>query len=508
MASENKIGLADVVRSLMVTNPIEMAQRASELMRELEDRATTIRREGRVVVIPEGMTYDAAISHIKKLKDAEESTVNLDEHIVAYPLDAAHALMLVISESFGFDASFTSSFDTPYGKVDYRPEFVTVHLSANPHDSVQVPFGAFSLPGIEGHFNIHACRNSKGQHSLHMSASIKGKYRDVFTKLVNDVREKLKTNSIYKGKALKIEFELEKFDMMMGHQPGGQPEAPEFMELHFDEVPMFNQDIESQIETSILTPIKHTARLKDNGMKIKRTVMLAGKYGTGKTLTAKSIANICQQHGWTFLYSKETENLGELLNLAEQYAPALVFVEDTDAILGGERNDELNGLSLELDGIDTKERDVMLVMTTNAIEKVAKLMLRPGRIDDVIEVSEPNADTSYRLLCQCAKGMMLGSEADFRKAIAPMAGNNPAFLTEVVKKAKLRAIGRTVNPSEAGVSLVPEDIAYAVTAVQTHIKLMTQPQQATHIDVPMSSLQVRLNDRAGNGQSLEPSITH
>jgi SpoVK/Ycf46/Vps4 family AAA+-type ATPase len=70
---------------------------------------------------------------------------------------------------------------------------------------------------------------------------------------------------------------------------------------------------------------------------LKRGVLLEGPYGTGKTLTAFVTAKKCVENGWTFIMLDRVAALKEALTFARMYAPAVVFAEDIDRSVEGER---------------------------------------------------------------------------------------------------------------------------------------------------------------------------
>lgn len=468
--------------------PHDIAQMMGQTIAELEARATHVVREGKTVTIPPDMTYDNAIKTLQLRKDEEEREYAISETIEAFPFDAAYCLSLVMTDEFGFNSHESSTVNTMFGPMEWKPQFISVEIAAGKF--IQVPWGNISIPGIEGKLAMGFAESGL-RAVFKLSGSVKGKHRETIAKFVKLVREKLKTHSIYKGQAIKVSF----------RGPDGKlrvfsPDVtPKFMDLSAAERPVFTQMTRDQIETSILNTIRYTARLKANGVPVKRTVLLEGDFGTGKTLQALETAREAMRHGWTFLYVDNCGDLEAAMQMAEQYAPCCVFTEDVDRVMGGERDEEMDKLSYVLDGVDSKCRELLLILTTNSAKKMQQLMLRPGRIDSVISIQKPDVDTVYRLLKTYAKDMLAGDEQEFKKAIEPMVGQNAAFIAEVVKKAKLSAIAR-----DEKITLVPHDIAVTVALIRNHMELMkTDQEHGPEQEVPLADLVVRV---ARNGRDL------
>src|SRR5262249_22003547 len=150
-----------------------------------------------------------------------------------------------------------------------------------------------------------------------------------------------------------------------------------------------DEDIQNQIDTSILVPIMHTKEVEAQKIPLKRTILLEGPYGTGKSLTARMAARVCEENGWTFILLDRVQGLRTALEFANRYSPAVVFAEDIDRI-SEERNDAANDLINTIDGVLSKSSKIMTILTTNFADKLDKAMVRPGRLDAVISLRAPS----------------------------------------------------------------------------------------------------------------------
>src|SRR5690606_6744349 len=117
---------------------------------------------------------------------------------------------------------------------------------------------------------------------------------------------------------------------------------------------IFSQELEEQIEDHIFTPIRYQDACTNAGIPFKRGILLAGDYGTGKTELAATVAAEAASRGITVVYIEDVKELPHAIRFAASQAPAIVFAEDIDREMGGERTHKMDVLLNTLDGIDTK----------------------------------------------------------------------------------------------------------------------------------------------------------
>src|SRR5947209_11847403 len=155
----------------------------------------------------------------------------------------------------------------------------------------------------------------------------------------------------------------------------------------------------------IVDYMRDPKRFRAMGAKVPKGVLLHGPPGTGKTLLAKAVAH---ESGATF-FSQSAASFVEmfvgvgaarirhLFKAARKKAPAIVFIDELDAVGGhrgfdvsGERDQTLNQLLVELDGFTSAKKDVVVIAASNLLEKLDPALLRPGRFDRQIFVSPPD----------------------------------------------------------------------------------------------------------------------
>lgn len=472
----------DRVNEILVeTMPTELFDRVIQLQEFRKAAANTDLQYhgGGTIILPEKMTYQEAIRYFEEKIKEDESNVNISRTYDSFPLDGAHALMLALTDKFGGAAVKTWIRRGDWGeKTEERATFISISVGLNKKQNV--PWGSFTLPGIRGTIKTE-WENSATRPLFKLTATVRGADKAKMEEVFDLVEKTLKERSIYKGQPIQISFR----DPISGKREFFSPKmCPEFMNVGSLD-PIFNPPTTAKIDTSLFIPVRHTQRLRDKGMKVRRTILLHGGYGVGKTLTAAQAARICSENGWTFLSVKEGEDLTMAMTLAKQYAPCMVFAEDADSFMSGDRDKVMNLLSTELDGIATKSDEVIVCLTTNNIDDIQQLMIRPGRIDAVIHIDEPTIDTSYQILMRLLGDDQIGTEADFKAALKPMEGQSGAFITEVVKRAQLAAIGRSEQ-----MQITPEDIATAVSLMLDHVELMKPASEPNEERLNLNDLDV------------------
>lgn len=249
---------------------------------------------------------------------------------------------------------------------------------------------------------------------------------------------------------------------------------PKFMRTDdIDEAQLvYSREVMNAINTNLFTPIKRVRELKANGLPVKRGVLLGGTYGTGKTMAAKVASKYATQEGITFIYVARADELADAINFGKQYqSPAcVIFCEDIDRALTGERSVEIDDILNIIDGIDTKSANIMVVLTTNFLNKIEAAMLRPGRLDAVIDVKAPDAEAVQRLL-RVYGGDAIALDEDLTEIGEVLDGKIPAVIAEVVKRAKLSQLALN-QPGEPVTRLTSDALLEAATTMNMQLELL------------------------------------
>ncbi|EJP66663.1 Mitochondrial inner membrane i-AAA protease supercomplex subunit YME1 [Beauveria bassiana] len=199
--------------------------------------------------------------------------------------------------------------------------------------------------------------------------------------------------------------------------------------------------------------LKNPEKFSDLGAKLPKGVLLVGPPGTGKTLLARAVAG---EAGVPFFYMSGSEfdevyvgvgakRVRELFSAAKSKSPAIVFIDELDAI-GGKRNPRdqahskqtLNQLLTELDGFD-QDTKIIIMAATNLPKLLDKALTRPGRFDRHIEVGLPDVRGRIAILEHHAKKVKLSPDVDLKAVAARSPGRSGAELENMLNFAALHA---------------------------------------------------------------------
>jgi cell division protease FtsH len=202
--------------------------------------------------------------------------------------------------------------------------------------------------------------------------------------------------------------------------------------------------------------LKEPEKFRRLGSKVPRGVLLVGPPGTGKTLLARAVAG---EAGVAFFSISGSEfiemfvgvgasRVRELFAEAKKSAPAIVFIDEIDAVgrsrgagLGGgndEREQTLNQLLSEMDGFDRNDLTVVLA-ATNRPDVLDPALLRPGRFDRRVLVDRPEREARRAILEVHTRDKPLSPEVDLDQLARDTSGFSGADLANLVNEAALAA---------------------------------------------------------------------
>jgi ATP-dependent 26S proteasome regulatory subunit len=200
-----------------------------------------------------------------------------------------------------------------------------------------------------------------------------------------------------------------------------------------------------RVERHTIGFARHRERLLAAGRHLRRGLLLHGRPGTGKTLTAMYLAGQQPDRTVLLMTGRTVGLLRRTCELARLLAPATVVLEDVDLIAEERTRQEPGCTTLlfellnEMDGL-ADDADVVFVLTTNRPELLEPaLAARPGRVDLAVEVPLPDPACRRRLLELYGRGLTL-RVADLDRLVERTEGVSPAFIRELLRKAALLAV--------------------------------------------------------------------
>ena len=209
----------------------------------------------------------------------------------------------------------------------------------------------------------------------------------------------------------------------------------------------------------IIDFLKDPAKFQRLGGKIPKGVLLVGPPGTGKTLLAKAVAGEANVPFFSISGSDFVEmfvgvgasRVRDMFAQAKKNAPCLLFIDEIDAVgrhrgagLGGgndEREQTLNQLLVEMDGFEDNE-NVILIAATNRPDVLDPALLRPGRFDRQVTVSNPDVRGREEILNVHVRKVPLARDVDLAVVARGTPGFSGADLANLVNEAALLAARR------------------------------------------------------------------
>ncbi len=255
----------------------------------------------------------------------------------------------------------------------------------------------------------------------------------------------------------------------------------------------------------IIEFLKDPKKFSRLGGKIPKGVLLIGPPGSGKTLLARAVAGEANVPFFSISGSDFVEmfvgvgasRVRDLFQQGQKHAPCIIFIDEIDAVgrqrgagLGGghdEREQTLNQLLVEMDGFNTSE-GVILMAATNRPDVLDRALLRPGRFDRQVVVTNPDINGREAILRIHIRnnGLPLDPEVDIRPLARGTPGFSGADLANMVNEAALLAARRgkdkvdmqDFEDAKDRVMMGPERRSLAITPEE---KKITAYHEAGHV---------------------------
>lgn len=229
--------------------------------------------------------------------------------------------------------------------------------------------------------------------------------------------------------------------------------------IKFDDVA--GQDEAKDSLREIVDFLHNPSKYTNIGAKLPKGALLVGSPGTGKTLLAKAVAGEAKVPFYSISGSDFVEmfvgvgakRVRELFETANKNAPCIIFIDEIDAIgkardskygSNDERENTLNQLLSEMDGFDAS-KGIIILGATNRPEILDKALLRPGRFDRRIIVSQPDIHGRVDILKVHSKDVLLNEDVDLKKIALSTAGASGADLANIINEAAIEAAKEEKN---------------------------------------------------------------
>ncbi len=243
------------------------------------------------------------------------------------------------------------------------------------------------------------------------------------------------------------------------------------------------EKLKELVELPLLRPDLYRAA----GIKPSKGILLFGPPGTGKTLLAKAVAN---EANASFISVKGPEliskwvgesekHVRDIFKKANQVSPSIIFFDEFDSIsksrgsgMGNDSSEKVvNQLLTELDGIEELE-NVIVIAATNRKDLIDPALLRPGRIEAHVELTNPDQETIEKIFEVHTKNMPLEKSVSLKGLAKKIIGWTGAEIESVCRRAGLNAIKRTYTKDSDSkkIKITKEDFDSAIKEISKTIE--------------------------------------
>ena len=302
-----------------------------------------------------------------------------------------------------------------------------------------------------------------------------------FTELKN-MQEKVPTEILDKIKVSRQHF----IDALKNVEPSAMREVLiNKPQVYWEDVGGL-EDAKEKLRELVELPLLRPDLFKKAGIKPSKGILLTGGPGTGKTLLAKAVATEANANFISIkgpeLMSKwvgESEkHIREIFKKARQVAPSIIFFDEFDSISqtrGSGMTDAtermVNQLLTELDGVEELEK-VVIIAATNRPDLIDPALIRPGRIDAIVDLKIPDKTTREKIFLVHTKNMPLDKEIKLEHYVEKTEGWTGADIESICRNAGMNAIKRAYkekSKEKSEMKITKEDFDSALEEVSKSI---------------------------------------
>lgn len=444
-------------------------KKASDFLRDVAGGRITVesafeyREDGGIRIalpqVPSKLGLKKAANMLLAQAEAEEAMHEFTKPFDCRPMDGAFAFNKVLKDVFGMTA-IGKEMRSFFGSQP--PELKTVKIS--PTEEVQVAFGLLEFPPLGANFYLQERQDDDYGMAFQVYVLAKKKYEVEIRGLLMLVEAYIKEHSIYRNKAL----------IGVGRIVNGSYKEPEFFNpytIDRNEV-VYSKDVFEALTDEIWGVVETAELLRQNGNDLGNKVLLHGENGTGKTLAAAISAQICLENDWSFIQARWDEDLKHVMRFAELLGtPVVLVIEDVEKLISSSPQ-KMDQLLEQFDGMRTKGREVLLLMTSNHVGELPKAMTRAGRINRMIYVSDLDKEGVERLINVLIPAAQR-EELDYEQLHTAYEGFSPSWIVQALKGVSKQSVIRT---KELGQPLATEDFVRCANALRAAWQLHTDTE--------------------------------
>jgi len=249
------------------------------------------------------------------------------------------------------------------------------------------------------------------------------------------------------------------------------PEAKGVPRTTYEDIGGLKEEIQ-RLREMVELPMRHPEIFQRLGIDPPKGVLLHGPPGCGKTLLARAVANESDANFFSIngpeimskFYGESEARLREIFQQAEKNAPAIIFIDELDAI--APKREEVTGeverrvvaqLLALLDGL-TGRGNVIVIGATNRPNALDPALRRPGRFDREIEIGIPDKQGRYEILQIHTRGMPLAEDVDLKKLADMTHGYTGADLAALCRETAMKALRRYLPEIDLEQERIPPNV--------------------------------------------------
>lgn len=449
--------------------------------------------EGDKLVLPENMQVGDAIRFLQNKEREENEETNFSRTFDYRPWDVAYCTFTAMRKFFGTVNHTKGQVMGFFGPQDTPPQMITI--ATGPGEIENVPWGGFRVPFLPKVQFYLDQQNSRQKGPLgQITATGAKKWQHAVEGVFRLIEDELRNHSIYKGKV---------FD--------GQ-QVPQFLDLSSvdPEKIVFAEETAAQIDANLWSTLRYHEIAAKHGLPFKRSILLAGDFGVGKTMAINRTLQIAEEEEITaILVRPGRDDLAQALMTARLYQPAIVAFEDVEVVADADQEDRSISQILDMfDGIESKNSKVMLVLTSNHVERLHKGMLRPGRLDAIIRIGTPDMEGVRKLVEVTIPAEQLETPIDWQRVYESMDGYLPAFVVEAAQRAIRYSLAR--NEGSVVGKITEEDLVYSGEGLRAQYDQMQEASDRSDLGTSLDRAFLDIQHRQMievNGWESEPGET-
>ncbi|MBI2628467.1 CDC48 family AAA ATPase [Candidatus Pacearchaeota archaeon] len=228
-----------------------------------------------------------------------------------------------------------------------------------------------------------------------------------------------------------------------------------FIDVTYEDIGGLREEVR-KVREMIELPLKHPEIFEKLGIEPPKGVLLHGPPGTGKTLLAKAVANESEANFillngpevMSKFYGESEKRIRDIFNEAEKTAPAIVFIDEIDAI--APKREDVQGeverrvvsqLLTMMDGLKTRGK-VVVIGATNRPNSIDPALRRPGRFDREVEINVPDKEGRLAILKIHTRNMPLTKDVSLDELASITHGFVGADLSSLAKEAAMSVLRR------------------------------------------------------------------